>query len=95
MVRNHHNMGRRTLLDAFPDKVDAGLMHPVELLRPQQLSVAYNLTEVIHAFPHEILIVRVDPRPQRTQDKVGVVYADNLYPHLIALLSLLVQPVSQ
>lgn len=73
MVCNHHNMGRRTLLDAFPDKVDTGLVHPVELLHPQQLSVAHNLTEVIHAFPHEILIVRVDPRPQRTHDKVGVV----------------------
>ncbi len=36
-------------------------MHPVELLRLQQLPVKFDLAEVIHAFPHEILVIRVDP----------------------------------
>lgn len=55
-----------------------GLVHPLELLHLQQFPAELDLAEVIHAFPHEILVVRVDPRPQRTQDEVGVIDADNL-----------------
>lgn len=51
-----------------------GLVHPVEFLHLQQ-----DLAEVIHAFPHEILVVRVDPWPQqRTQNKAGIINADDL-----------------
>lgn len=32
MVCNHHDMGCRALLNAFPDKTDTSLMHPVEFL---------------------------------------------------------------
>ena len=61
VVRNHHDMGCRALLNAFPNKADTSLMHPVEFIHLQQLPVELDLSEVIHAFPHEILIVRVDP----------------------------------
>lgn len=56
-----------------------GLVHPVEFLHLQQFPVELDLAEVIHAFPHEILVVRVDPWPQqRTQNKVGIINADDL-----------------
>ena len=61
MVCNHNDMCRRTLFDTFPDKADAGIMHPVEFLHLQQLPVELDLAEVIHAFPHEIPVVRADP----------------------------------
>ena len=61
MVCNHNDMDRRALLDAFPYKVDTSLVHPVEFLHLQQLPVELDLAEIIHAFPHEILVVRVDP----------------------------------
>jgi len=57
MAGNHHDMSYRPLLDASPDKVDTGLVHPVELLQLQQLPVELDLAEVIHAFPHEILVI--------------------------------------
>lgn len=75
---NHHDMGGCTLLDAFPDKLNTSLVHQVELLRLQQHSVEPDLTEVVHAFPHEILVVRIDTRPQRTQNEIGVIDANNL-----------------
>lgn len=61
MVCNHHDLGCRALLNAFPDKTDTILVHPVEFIHLQQLPVEPDLAEVIHAFPHEILVVRVDP----------------------------------
>ena len=78
MVCNRHDMGYCTLLDAFPNKVDTGLIHPVEHLSLQQRLAKLDLAEIIHAFPHEILIIRGDSRPQRTQDDVGVIAADYL-----------------
>ena len=61
VMRNHHDMGCRTFLDTFLNKVNTGLVHPVEFLHLQQLPIELNLSEIIHAFPHEILIVRIDP----------------------------------
>ena len=61
MVCNHHDMGCRTFFNAFPDKTDTILVHPLEFIHLQQFPVELDLTEVIHAFPHEILVVRVDP----------------------------------
>ena len=61
VMRNHHDMGCRNLLDTFLNKVNTGLVHPVEFLHLQQLPIELNLSEIIHAFPHEILIVRIDP----------------------------------
>lgn len=78
VVCKHHNMGGYTFLDAFQDKLNTGLVHPVELLRLQQLPVELDQPEVVHAFPHEILVVRIDPRPQRTQNELGVIDGDDL-----------------
>ena len=47
VVCNHHNISCYTLLNVFPDKVDTGIMHSVELLHLQQLSIELDLTEVI------------------------------------------------
>ncbi len=49
-----------TFLDFFLQIKSRGLVHPVELLHLQQLPVKLNLTEVVHTFPHKILIIRVD-----------------------------------
>lgn len=56
---NLHNMSCCTL-NVF-DKVDTGHMHLVERLHLQQLPSELNLAEVIHAFPHKILVIRIDP----------------------------------
>ena len=32
MMSNHHNMTSRALFDTFPDKINTGLMHPIEFL---------------------------------------------------------------
>lgn len=59
MIGNHHDMVCYTFLDFLQIK-SRGLVHPVELLHLQQLPVKLNLTEVVHTFPHKILIIRVD-----------------------------------
>ena len=53
MVGNHNYMECRTFLCASPDKVNTGLMHPIELLHLQQLSVELDLTEIVHTFPYK------------------------------------------
>lgn len=78
MMSSHHNMTRRTLLYALPDETDTCFVHPVELRHLQRLPVEPDLAEVTHAFPRGTPVIRVNPRPQRTQHKVRVIYAYNL-----------------
>ena len=60
MMCNHDNMGRSALFNAFPDKTNTSLVHPVEVIHLKQLPVELYLAEVIHAFPHEIPAVLVN-----------------------------------
>ena len=71
-------MGRSAILNAFPNKANTSLVQPVEVIHLKQLPIELYLAEVIHAFPHEILVVRIDPRPQRTQDEVNVTDTNHL-----------------
>lgn len=43
MVRNHHDMCSPTLFNAFPDKTNAGLKHPVEFFHLQHFPPSQNL----------------------------------------------------
>ena len=65
MMCNHDNMGCSAFLDAFSDKTDTRLVHPVEVIHLKQLPIELYLAEVIHAFPHEIPVVLVN----MTQEK--------------------------
>ena len=78
VVGNHDDLLSRTLRHAFPDEVQAGLMQLVIFIHLNELSFVFSLTKIIQSFPHEILILCWNVRPQRTHDEVGVVNTNHL-----------------
>ena len=57
VMGNHNNLLCRTLCHAFPDEVQAELMQLIILIYLNEFSFVFSLTEIIHTFPHEILIL--------------------------------------
>lgn len=53
MVCNHHNMSCRTFFNAFLNKINTVLVHPVEFFHLQQHLIELDLAEVIHPFHTE------------------------------------------
>lgn len=50
---NHHNMSCRTFFNAFPNKINTVLVHPVEFIHLKQLLAELDLAEVINPFHTE------------------------------------------
>lgn len=57
---NYHNMASRILHETSPYKINADFMHSIELLHLQQFPIEFDLSKIIHAFPHKILVIWMD-----------------------------------
>lgn len=76
MVCNHPNMSCRTFFNAFLNKINTVLVHPVEFFHLQQLLVELDLAEVIHPFHTEYSSFELI-RDHSVLNEICIIDADN------------------
>ena len=78
MMRYHHNMLCRTLGDTLLNERQALLMFGIKIIGSKPTTAISYLPKVVHPSTYEILILRLDMRPQSRENEVRIINAYHL-----------------
>ena len=78
VMRYYHNVPCGAFRQTLFDEIQTEVVHLIESLCLEQFAIIHYLPEVIHAFPHKILVRWRYLRPQSAHDKVGIINPHDL-----------------